>query len=149
MRLERTTVVPAPLDAVFPFFSDPNNLARLTPPEMRFRIVDAPDRPLREGDRMRYTIRLFGFPVSWTTRITSWEPGRGFSDCQERGPYRSWIHHHAFRAVPGGVEMRDRIDYALPFGIAGRIAHALWVKRALRKIFDFRERAIREIFAGS
>jgi ligand-binding SRPBCC domain-containing protein len=146
--LERTTLVRAPLASVFDFFSDPRNLARLTPPAMRFRIVEAPDRKLRAGDRMRYTIRLLGIPVGWTTLITSWDEGRSFSDVQERGPYRSWTHTHAFAAVGDGVRMRDRIEYELPFGVLGRIAHAFWVGPQLRRIFDYRERAIREVFDG-
>ena len=133
---------------MFGFFSDPRNLARLTPPAMGFRIVEAPDRELRAGDRMRYTIRLLGIPVRWTTRIVRWDEGRSFSDTQESGPYRSWIHTHTFVPTAAGVEMRDRVEYEMPLGPIGRIAHALWVKRQLRRIFDFRERAIREIFAS-
>ena len=146
MLLERTTRVSAPLPAVFDFFSNPRNLARLTPPSMRFRVIEAPDRRLRAGDRMRYTIRLFGFPVRWTTRITSWEAGRSFYDVQESGPYREWKHTHSFAAIPEGVEMRDRVEYELPLGILGRLAHALWVRRELGRIFDYRARAIAEIF---
>jgi len=144
--LERRSVVSASLSEVFAFFSDPRNLARLTPPAMHFRIVEAPDRTLRAGDRIRYTIRLLGLPVGWTTRIASWEEGRGFSDVQEKGPYRSWRHAHGFRAVPGGVEMTDRVEYDLPWGPIGRVAHALWVRGQLRAIFDFREKAVGEIF---
>lgn len=146
MLLERTTLVAAPLPAVFDFFSDPRNLARLTPPSMRFRIVEAPRRRLRAGDRMRYTIRVFGIPLRWTTLITSWDEGRSFSDVQERGPYRTWKHTHSFAAAEGGVEMRDRVEYELPFGPLGRLAHALWAGRELRRIFDFRARAIAEVF---
>lgn len=144
--LERRSIVHASLPEVFAFFSDPRNLARLTPPSLRFRIVEAPPGTLRAGDRIRYTIRLLGLPVGWTTRIATWDEGRGFSDVQEKGPYRSWRHGHAFRAVPGGVEMSDRVEYALPGRALGRIAHALWIRRQLRAIFDFREKAIGEIF---
>jgi len=42
--------------------------------------------------------------------------------------------------------MTDRVEYDLPFGPIGRFAHAVWVERQLREIFDFRERAIGEIF---
>ncbi len=147
--LERRSIVRAPLPAVFDFFSDPANLARITPPAMHFRIVEAPDRKLREGDLIRYTIRLLGIRVGWTTCITGWEDRRSFSDTQENGPYESWNHAHRFREIPEGVEMIDRVEYALPFGPIGRIAHTLWVKAQLRAIFDFREKAIEEIFGGN
>jgi ligand-binding SRPBCC domain-containing protein len=144
--LQREAFLAAPLSEVFAFFSDPGNLSRITPPAMHFRIVDAPNRPLRAGDRLRYTIRLLGIPVGWTTRITGWEEGRSFSDSQEKGPYKSWNHAHRFREVPGGVAMIDRVEYELPFGPIGRLAHALWVRSQLRGIFDFREAAIGRIF---
>jgi len=144
--LERRTFVPAPLPEVFAFFSDPGNLARLTPPAMHFRIVEAPSGALAAGDRIRYTIRLLGFRVKWTTRIATWADGESFSDTQERGPYRRWDHLHRFREAPGGVEMTDRVEYEVGFGPIGRLAHAVWVERQLREIFDFRERAIGSIF---
>jgi ligand-binding SRPBCC domain-containing protein len=145
--LERRSIVPASLADVFGFFCDPANLARITPPALHFRIVDAPDRRLRAGDRIRYTIRLLGLPVGWTTRITAWEELRSFSDTQEKGPYRSWNHTHRFREVPEGVEMTDRVEYELPFQTVGRLAHALWVRSKLEKIFDSRQSVIEQLFA--
>ncbi len=40
--LERTQTIPRPLEEVFAFFSDPWNLGAITPPELRFAIVEAP-----------------------------------------------------------------------------------------------------------
>jgi ligand-binding SRPBCC domain-containing protein len=144
--LERESIVAAPLPDVFAFFSDPRNLARITSPAMHFRIREAPNRPLRAGDRIRYTIRLLGIPIGWTTRITAWDERRSFSDTQEKGPYKSWYHTHRFREIPGGVAMTDRVEYELPFGPIGRLANALWVRSELGGIFDFREKAIGRIF---
>jgi ligand-binding SRPBCC domain-containing protein len=139
---EQTTLLAAPLDEVFRFFSAPQNLAVLTPPKMRFRITDGPDRPLREGDRIDYEIRILGIPLQWRTRITAWRENEMFADLQERGPYKLWLHTHTFRAVPGGVEMHDRVDYELPFGWLGRLVAGWWVEREIRGIFAFRERAM-------
>jgi ligand-binding SRPBCC domain-containing protein len=44
--------------------------------------------------------------------------------------------------------MRDRVEYELPLGPLGRIAHTLFVRRQLEAIFDFRARAIAELFSG-
>ena len=133
---------------VFRFFSDPGNLARLTPPEMGFQIVDAPDRPLRAGDRIRYRIRIFGISLGWTTLITRWEENVAFADLQERGPYRRWLHTHTFRAVKDGVEMQDVVDYQLPLGLLGRIVAGKMVRHQLRTIFDYRETAIAGYFSA-
>jgi hypothetical protein len=146
-RFERTTRIDAPLAGVFEFFSAPANLARITPPEMGFRIVSGPDRPLREGDRIEYSIRVFGIPLRWTTLITLWRDGEAFADLQERGPYRYWLHTHTFRKVDGAVEMHDLVEYELPFGLLGRIFGGRLVARQLEKIFEHRARVITDVFS--
>lgn len=145
-RLERTTIIPAPLGDVFDFFSAPENLGRITPPAMRFQITRGPGRRLREGDQVEYSIRVFGFPVRWTTRIVLWREGDRFADLQESGPYRYWLHTHIFREVPGGVEMKDVVEYELPFGLPGSVFGGWLVRRQLDGIFDFRETVVRSIF---
>jgi ligand-binding SRPBCC domain-containing protein len=143
--LERSQVIPAPPEKVFAFFSDPGNLARITPPWLRFRIHG--QRPeLRENCRIEYRIRWTFVTIRWVTRIVAWDPPRGFVDEQERGPYRKWVHSHAFTREAAGVRMDDRVEYELPFGPLGRLVHALRVRRQLEEIFDFRRRTIQEIF---
>ena len=147
--LERDTLVPALRSDVFAFFSDPRNLARITPSSLGFEIVDAPARKLRRGDRIRYRIRLLGFRIPWTTHITKWIDGLSFIDEQERGPYKRWRHEHVLEDAPGGTMMRDRVEYSLPLGFLGTIVAGWWVRRNLRTIFDYRQRAIREMFPPS
>jgi len=144
--LERQQWIDRPLDEVFEFFSRAENLARLTPPWMHFDLRTPGPIPMRSGTRIDYRIRLGGVPLSWRTAIEHWEPGAGFVDVQERGPYDFWEHRHQFRALAGGALMTDRIRYRLPFGWIGRLAHALFVRRALDAIFDFRFAQIREIY---
>jgi len=143
--LEQSQLIPASPDEVFAFFSDPGNLARITPPWLRFRIHgERPD--LRAGSRIEYRIVWTLFTLRWVTRIASWSPPASFVDAQEKGPYRKWIHTHRFTPSSGGVLMEDRVEYELPFGALGRLVHALRVRRQLEEIFDFRRRAIEEIF---
>lgn len=147
MKLERHTTIAAPLSRVFPFFSKPENLAELTPPWLGFEIVSMPDRTIVAGDRIEYTIRLFGIPMRWVTQITRYEEGALFTDVQEKGPYKKWEHTHTFREVDGHVAMTDAVDYELPLGIVGAIFGWPFVRLQLAAIFDYRERRIREIFS--
>ncbi len=147
MRFDRNTFVAGTIDEVFAFFSDPKNLAVITPPSMGFQILDAPDRTLRRDDRIRYRIRVLGVPLQWITHITEWSEGRFFTDVQEKGPYRQWIHRHEFSPEGSGVMMTDRVDYELPLGIVGRIFGGWLVRRQLDAIFDYRQRMIQQRFA--
>lgn len=146
--LERTQTIHAPLDRAWTFFSEPANLARITPSWLRFRIHGEAPAQIAAGARLEYRIRWLVFRLRWVTRITRFDPPREFQDVQERGPYRTWVHTHTFEPdAGGGVRMRDRVDYALPFGPLGRLANGL-VRRQLGEVFDYRCRAIENIFGA-
>lgn len=141
-QLRRQQTVGGDLADVFAFFKSPHNLEAITPPWLGFRVLDATDAEVRVGTRIRYTLRLHGIPVRWESRISEYVENGMFADEQLVGPYRSWYHRHLFRAVPGGVELEDIVEYRMPLGPLGQVAHALFVERQLRRIFDHRTRVI-------
>jgi ligand-binding SRPBCC domain-containing protein len=145
-RLERFQVIPRPRPAVFAFFTEAANLQRLTPPFLDFRIVTPGPIAIGAGTLIDYELRLYGVPLRWRTRIEEFEPGASFTDIQLSGPYRRWEHRHEFADHPVGTVMRDVIDYELPFGLLGAAAHPLFVRPSLLKIFDYRRRAVAQIF---
>ena len=142
--LERTQVVARALDDAFAFFADPRNLEAITPPWLRFRIVQAPAE-LRRGSLLRYRLRLFGVPIRWKTEIALWRPPRSFTDVQLAGPYPLWEHTHRLRAVPSGTEIYDHVRYRLPGGPLAPLVQRLFVRRWLDEIFDYRARRLREL----
>jgi hypothetical protein len=135
--LERELVVARSLDEAFAFFSDPWNLEAITPPWLRFRIVDAPQR-LAAGAHIEYRLSLFRIPIRWRSEIIEWRPPHGFTDVARRGPFRLWIHHHELEPVAGGTRIRDRVHYRAPVGDA-------LVRRWLDRIFDYRTRRLAEL----
>lgn len=147
-RLEDQQIVGGSLAEVFAFFKDPRNLESLTPAFLGFRVVESTDPVVRLNTQIRYQLRLHGIPLGWTSRITEYVEGELFADEMLSGPYRRWYHRHLFRAVPGGVEIRDIVEYELPFGILGRLAHTLFVRRQLQAIFAYRTQVIATRFPG-
>jgi ligand-binding SRPBCC domain-containing protein len=147
--LERSLVVPRSPAEVFPFFTDAANLERLTPKFLGFTILTPAPMEVKPGTVIDYRIRLNGVPLRWRTRIEEVVPNERFVDVQVRGPYKSWRHIHTFRPVPGGTALGDRVEYELPLGPLGALAHALVVKRQLRAIFDYRTQVMRELFGES
>jgi ligand-binding SRPBCC domain-containing protein len=146
--LRARTVIDAPIDATFAFFSKPANLGVITPAAMQFSIPgEVP--PMAAGTVIDYRVRVGPLPVRWRTRITKWEPGRGFVDLQENGPYRFWWHEHTFRPDGPRTVMEDRVYYTPPFGLVGRMVNRLFIQSALRKIFQYRGDVIRLRFGVS
>jgi ligand-binding SRPBCC domain-containing protein len=143
-QLEREQRISRPLPEVFEFFARAGNLELITPPWLRFEILEEPD-PVRTGSRIRYRLRLHGVPLRWVSVIEEFEPERSFVDRQIRGPYRLWHHRHEFAAYGDGTIIRDRVRYALPFGAAGALAHRLFVRRDLDRIFAFRRQAVAQL----
>ena len=148
-RLERSQLVPRAADEVFAFFADAHNLEAITPPFLRFRIETPEPITMRPGARIDYRLQLFGLPFRWRTRIEAWEPGTRFVDVQERGPYRLWRHTHRFVPVPGGTVVLDTVEYALPLGPLGALAHLAFVRRSVERIFDHRRRVIAARFGAA
>lgn len=127
----------------FDFFGDARNLERITPPWLRFRVVTPDPVQMGPGTLIRYRLRLHGMPVGWLTEIREWQPGVRFRDVQVSGPYALWDHTHTFESDgDGGTVIGDRVLYEIPFGPLGELAKALFVRRDVEQIFDFRAEEI-------
>lgn len=146
-RLQRTQILPISLDAAWDFLCRPEHLRDLTPPGVGLTVTShIPDR-MYPGLIITYRLGLYSmFYFNWVTEITQAEPLSYFIDEQRSGPYRFWHHEHRLRSVEGGVEMKDLIHYALPFGLLGRMVHAAIVKKQLNAIFDYRREVLADRF---
>ena len=129
---------------VFPFFADAFNLERLTPPSLGFQVLTPPPIEMRVGTLIDYRVRLRGVPMRWQSEITAWEPPHRFADEQLRGPYRLWIHEHVFTSQDGGTIAKDTVRYAV---LGGAIVQRLFVASELKRIFQYRNAALKDHFS--
>lgn len=143
--LERTQRVEVPIEQAFDFYVDARNLEPMTPPWLHFEVTTPGEPTLRQGTLLDYRLRLHGVPVRWQTRIETWEPPVRFVDIQAKGPYSLWEHTHLFEEDGDlATLIHDRVRYAIPLGPLGAIAHRLFVRRDLERIFDYRSKAASE-----
>jgi ligand-binding SRPBCC domain-containing protein len=147
-RLERSQRVGIPIEHAFAFYADTHNLEPMTPPWLHFRLINDGPVTMEAGALLDYTLKLHGVPIRWTTRIETWDPPSGFVDTQLKGPYALWEHTHVFEDDgKDGTVIHDRIRYAVPLGPLGAIAHRLFIRRDLRRIFDYRAEAFSKLVA--
>ena len=148
--LERSQQVEIPAEEAFAYYGDTLNLEPMTPPWLHFHVTNEGPVTMQAGALLTYRLKLHGVPVNWTTRIESWDPPAGFVDTQLEGPYKLWEHTHVFEPDGnGGTVITDQVRYAIPYGPFGWIAHKLFVRRDLERIFDYRAEAFARLVDGN
>ena len=145
--LQSKQKLPISVNKAWDFLSSPINLKTITPEYMGFNILSGADRKMYPGQIIQYIVTpLFGIKTKWVTEITHVQENKYFVDEQRFGPYALWHHKHFIRPIEGGVEMEDIIDYKIPFGLIGQLAHPILIKPKLKEIFDYRHDKLIEIF---
>ena len=146
-RLTTVQILPISLEKAWDFFSNPTNLSQITPKDMNLIPTSRVPEKSYPGMFITYKVKpLLGIPMSWVTEITHLKENEFFVDEQRLGPYRIWHDQHLFRAVQGGVEMTDIVDYRLPGGPLGLLFEKLFVGQKIRTIFEFRRKKLIELF---
>ncbi|KMQ60757.1 SRPBCC domain-containing protein [Chryseobacterium sp. BLS98] len=147
-RLFREQQLNCDMATVWKFFSSANNLSEITPKDMNFIVLTTMENDeIYEGMLIDYYISpLFGIKMKWQTEIIKVDFQKSFIDFQKKGPYKLWHHHHEFIPNENGVLMKDTVDYELPMGFLGEIAHPVFVKKKLKHIFDYRYAVLKEMF---
>jgi len=161
--------VPAPIERVFLFFTNPDNLPRIMPPQtgtelVRLKLVPPPGTPAGSatatdgtplagtGSEIVTSFRMvpfLPFRSQWIAKVTEFEWNHHFADVQKRGPFKSFHHRHelreAMRDQVRGTTVRDLIAYDVGFGWLGEIAQRLFVSRRLQRTFEYRQRALEKL----
>lgn len=159
--------LPQPVETVFDFFADPDNLPSLMPAWQKARIekkvLVQPVQPHPSGRRLvaaagtgsRITIsfrpfRRLPLRVRWVAEIVDFSWNHHFCDQQIRGPFGFWKHCHYLRSVDkrGGADITlvvDDVEYEMPFGFLGDIVHKMFVRRHLEDAFAHRQARTAEV----
>jgi ligand-binding SRPBCC domain-containing protein len=163
--LEFEQWVPFPIERVFAFFSNPENLPRIMPAAsdtslIALNRVPTPTPPSGTtghqaagvGSTILTSFRIFpSLPIRayWIARITEFEWNHYFADVQDKGPFKTWHHRHEFKAETRdtitGTVVRDVIDYAIGYSFLGAIANSLLVRRQMQSTFQQRQKTLPEL----
>ena len=147
--LHKRQCLPVSRQQAWDFFSDPHNLAAVTPPDLRLVPFGPVPERMRPGMIVCYRVRPFpGIRATWVSEITHCMDGEFFVDEQRVGPYKLWHHQHLFHARADGTEVEDLVHYALPFGPLRLLSHPLLVRPRLERIFEYRRAALAARFGG-
>ena len=134
------------IETVFKFFNRPENLVKLMPPFMKFKLLTPGELTMKEGAIFDYHVAVFGIPNRWTTYINDYKPPYYFTDIQLKGPHSYWHHLHRFEKVNNGTRVIDEIHYMLPLGPLGKIGNLVIMKPIVNALFKHRTKVIQEQF---
>lgn len=141
--------VRAPIDEVFTFFDDPNNLGRLMPPPVEIRAERVEPSPPSAGSEITFRYGIGPLRRRWTVKLLERVPPTLIVDETLEGPMHRFHHSHLFHpATRGGTWIEDRIDYHVgPDGLVGRVVD--WVAgRIMRGTFVWRAARQRQLLRG-
>jgi ligand-binding SRPBCC domain-containing protein len=145
---ERSVLLDASATEVYGFHEDPRNISKISPPSLKVERVEC-SVPAVAGEEFRLSVSQFGLPLEW---VGIWEeavPDSRLVDGARKSPFRHWRHHHLFQSEGAGTVMTDRVEYALPFGVLGRLLDATVMKVVFTAMFLARHKATAAYFTKS
>ncbi|GLB51837.1 hypothetical protein NBRC110019_08760 [Neptunitalea chrysea] len=146
-QLKSVQGLPISLEEAWEFLCAPENLKTITPDYMGFNILSGTEDKMFQGQIIQYIVTpVANIKTKWVTEITHVQDKEYFVDEQRFGPYQLWHHKHFLEVTDGGIIMRDVVDYKLPGGILGQMAHPIMVLPKLKEIFHYRADKLASIF---
>ena len=147
-RISRSVIIAAPIEQVFHFHDNTDNLLKITPPHIKVAIESRGTPGL--GYEVHLRVRQFGvLTMNWHVKITEYVAPTRMVDEQISGPFASWKQMRDLRVVDGGTELTDTVEYAVPFGPLGQLANWLVIQREIEGMFAYRQQATKRLLEAS
>ena len=135
-----SSLIPAPLHAVWAFHERPEAIQLLTPPDTPLT-VESRIGGLETGSRI--TFRVSHLKIRWVAEHTEYEYQHLFADRQVEGPFRTWYHRHLFASEGQGTRLTDEIEFTLPLSPLSDWLIGWAVKLQLKAMFRYRHSVTR------
>jgi ligand-binding SRPBCC domain-containing protein len=86
----------------------------------------------------------FGIYQKLTSKITAFDRPNYFVDEMQKGIFKEFKHEHIFQEQKDETLMIDIFNYTAPFGILGRLADSLFLKKYMKNVLAKRNVVIKE-----
>ena len=128
MRVEESIEIRRPLNEVFDYVANPENLPEWS--SLAIEVKDAPE-PLNEGDAFTTVGKFLGRRFETPFERASYEPNRRYTDRAARGPVPDQEWTYTFEEVSEGATRLTRAAEGEPGGFF-KLADPL-IERALKR----------------
>ncbi len=139
----KTSHINCRLEELFDFHLDSNNITRITPSNIKVELLNS-DTETFEGKIVKLkTTKLF-IPTYWEVKIEKLEKPNILIDVAIKSPFKYWKHQHIFTQKDSICELKDIIEFELPFGVLGKIVEP-FIKYDIQNMFEHRHEKTKEL----
>jgi ligand-binding SRPBCC domain-containing protein/NAD dependent epimerase/dehydratase family enzyme len=137
---EFQSTMPTDAFSLFRYHSRPGAFERLAPPWEKLRIVERVGS-IKDGDKLHFRIYKGPIHIDWVAIHEEDKEGYGFWDRQQKGPFKSWEHHHQFipKSERGSI-LKDTLQIEYPLGPLGYIGGHMPTRKMMARMFHFRHK---------
>ena len=141
--ITKTTFINCQLDELFNFHMNVNNIKKITPKNIKVELLDF-DISKYECKIINIRTTKYFISTHWKVRIDKTQRPNLLVDVAVQSPFKSWKHQHVFTQKGNVCELKDIIEYEMPFGFLGKII-APFVERDIINMFDYRHKKTKSI----
>jgi ligand-binding SRPBCC domain-containing protein len=95
------------------------------------------------GEWVSWEAKHFGIVQHLTSKITEFEPPNYFVDEMVFGAFKSFRHEHIFKIENNQTLLIDKFYFESPYGVLGKLANVLFVKRYMEKLLKTRNKFLK------
>jgi ligand-binding SRPBCC domain-containing protein len=131
------------LDSLFDFHLDSNNITKITPENIKVELLNS-DIKTYEGKVVKLKTTKMFIPTYWEVKIEKLEKPNILVDLALKSPFKYWRHQHIFTKKGNMSELKDVIEFELPFGLLGKIISP-FIENDIKKMFEYRHKKTKQI----
>ena len=142
-KFEKISTINCKIEDLFEFHLDMKNLENITPPNTKVELLNKDFVPHEGGILKIRTVKNF-IPITWEVKIDKIQKPNLLVDIAIKSPFKYWKHSHVFTQKGNICELKDVLEYELPFGKFGNLFD-FFIQNEFKKMFDYRHKITKEI----
>lgn len=142
-RFEKTSLISCTVEELFEFHLDSNNIKRITPKDTKVELLNK-DFVAKEGEILEIKTTKYCIPTFWAVEISLIKKPNMLVDTALSSPFDFWRHSHIFTKKGNVCELKDVVEFELPFGFIGKMFNS-FVENQLNSMFSYRHKQTKMI----
>ncbi len=142
---EKISYLDCSVETLFNFHLDIKNLKNISPLNVKVELINKDFTPY-EGGVLKIRTQKNYLSTIWEVQILKIEEPNLLVDIGLKSPFKYWKHYHIFTKKGNQSQMKDIIEYELPFGKIGNLFD-FFVRNELKKMFEFRHEKTKKLLS--